>query len=143
MATLTLRNPVPMGVVIGPFERDLVGADRVEDSVGQRRAILVHHICTGFADVPVKCDASSFQHTTGCSDQLWAGAISWDQRYAIGHWISLLSHHLEIGSESAVPAQKRGGTSSAAGQFAGWPATHWMSGCASTSGVRPSISFQV
>ena len=62
-ATLTERNPVPIGVVIGPFSATRVRADRGERlPSGRRRAGRLHHVDTGVLHVPSERDAGRLEH---------------------------------------------------------------------------------
>jgi hypothetical protein len=51
--TFTLVNPLPIGVVIGPFNADLVPRDRIEERLRQGGAVFLH------ASAPAENDSHS------------------------------------------------------------------------------------
>ena len=69
-----------------PLERDARLADRVEDVVGQRVAVvLVHHVGAGVPDVPVELDAGRLEHAASRLGELGAGAVAGDEGDPVRH----------------------------------------------------------
>ena len=76
---------MPIGVVIGPFQRDPVRANRGERLLGQRRARLLHHVDARVPDVPVERDAGRLEHAARRLGELGAGAVAGDQGDLVRH----------------------------------------------------------
>ena len=62
IATLTLRKPVPDRRGDRALDGDLVLADGLEHVLGQRGAVLVHHVGAGLGDLPLDVDAGGLDH---------------------------------------------------------------------------------
>jgi hypothetical protein len=83
-ATLTLRKPVPTGVVIGPFRatRDERIASRTCSGSGVPSASMTP---AGVPDVPVDRDAGRLEDGSRGVGDLRTDAVAGDERHAIGH----------------------------------------------------------
>ncbi len=51
---MTLRNPSPTGVVIGPFSATLLRLIEFEDVIRERCPVLGHHPLAGVDDLPLE-----------------------------------------------------------------------------------------
>ena len=62
-----------------PLDRHLVAADRLEHVLGQRRAVLLHHVEAGVVHLPDDGHAGGGDHGLERGGQLGAGAVAGDQ----------------------------------------------------------------
>src|SRR5207247_3552673 len=67
----------------GPLDGHAVGADGVEDLIGQGRAMRVHHVGPRLLEVPVETDPGRFQDPAGGLGQLRPHAVARDESYAV------------------------------------------------------------
>src|SRR3990167_4200788 len=80
-ATFTERNPVPMGVVIGP----LIATRALERLLRERRAMLRNGCLPGHAHGPLKCDPGGFQASPRRLGHLRPDPIPWNEHHSMAH----------------------------------------------------------
>ena len=84
-ATFTLRNPVPTGVVIGPFQRHAAIADRVERRLRQERAVGLQGSRAGHGVDPLDVAVRGVQDQPGRGRDLGADAVTRDECDLVCH----------------------------------------------------------
>ena len=67
------------------LERDLVAADRFEDVVRQRRAVLGDHRLAGLDDLPLELDPGRVEDASSRFRQLRPDAVARNEGHAVGH----------------------------------------------------------
>ena len=73
------------------LDGDLVLADRLDDVVGQRRAVLVHDVLAGVGDLPLDVDAGRLDDAAHRRGDLGTDAVAGDERDGVlGHAWCLL-----------------------------------------------------
>ena len=75
----------------GALDGDLVLADRLDDMVGQRCAVLGHHVLAGIGDLPLDVDAGRLDHAAHRRRDLGSDAVAGDEGNGVlGHAWCLL-----------------------------------------------------
>ena len=82
---MTLRNPSPTGVVIGPLRATRSRLIDFEDVLGERRPVLGHDAFAGVDDVPVEADPRRLEDHAGRRCDLWPDTVPGDERDRVGH----------------------------------------------------------
>ena len=77
-----------------PLQRDLVRLHRRERLVRQRRALLLHDVDAGVADVPVERDSRRLEHAARRLGQLRAGPVAGDEGDTVRHCAGQRTHRL-------------------------------------------------
>jgi hypothetical protein len=67
------------------LDGDLVLLDRLEDAVGEGRALGLVDVSAGLLPVPLELDAGGFEHFRGRIRDLGAGAVPADEGDSVGH----------------------------------------------------------
>ena len=97
--TLMLLKPPPMGVVTGPFERDLVALDRFVEGGGNVFAEDFEGLGAGGEALPLPLDAGGFEDADDGLRDFGADAVAGNE----GDFVSLrYSFQLQAASHSLV-----------------------------------------
>ena len=133
---MTLRNPAPTGVVMGPLSATFVRRIEFEDVVGQWRAVLGDGGFPGLDCLPFEADTGCVEDATGRLRQLRPDAVAGDQGHALGHEAILATRRAGRGRPAdRVPGSPR----ATGGANPGSPGAGWASITAPgpTLGRRP------
>ena len=101
------------------LDGDLVAPHRLEDGLGERRAVLLHDVEAGLPALPLDGHAGGLDHRDEGVGELGPGAVAGDQGHAVGHGApSLVTNARRDGGSSRrrrprrrTPTLHRGGRS--------------------------------
>ena len=83
--TLTLRNPLPMGVVIGPLSPTVLRLSEASVSSGQYVALALQRRHARLAHVPLDAHAGRVKDTAGGARDFGTDPVAGNERHQIGH----------------------------------------------------------
>ena len=69
----------------GPLDGDLVAPHRLQDGLGERRAVLLHDVEPGLPALPLDRHTGGFDDRDQGVGELGPGAVAGDQGHAVGH----------------------------------------------------------
>src|SRR5205823_2412741 len=75
----------------GSLEGDLVAADRIENLVGERSAVLIHDVASGLLNLPLDGHTARVDDASGCFGHFRADAVSGNERYTMSRHASTFS----------------------------------------------------